>query len=398
MKSLFHFAVFITASALVTGVTNAAPEKVDPKPVSYYEDVLPIFQAKCHGCHQPAKAKGDYVMTSFEKLLSGGETEGAVIPGKPDASYLVEEITPDAEGEAEMPKKDKPLHATEIALIRRWISEGAVDDTPENAVQRYDADNPPSYTRPPVITSVDFSPDGKLLAISGFHEVILQKIGDDGKATPHGRLVGLSERVESVSFSPDGTRLAVTGSLPGRMGEVQIWNVEKLSLDISVPVTYDTVYGISWSPDGTKVAFGCTDNTVRAIDAKSGKQVLFMGGHNDWVLDSVFSTDGSHLISTGRDQTAKLTKVDEERFIDNITSITPGALKGGLAAVDRHPERDEILVGGSDGVPRSTVCSESLRAASGTMQTSFGSSRRCPGASGQWTTAPTASASLPHPA
>ena len=61
-----------------------------------------------------------------------------------------------------------------------------------------------------------------------------------------------------------------------------------------MPVTFDTVYGASWSPDGSKVAFGCADNTVRAIDVKTGKQVLFMGAHSDWVLDTVFSVDGSH--------------------------------------------------------------------------------------------------------
>ena len=44
---------------------------------------------------------------------------------------------------------------------------------------------------------------------------------------------------------------------------------------LSVRVTYETVFGVSWSPDGTKIAFGCTDNTVRAIDAKTGEQVLF---------------------------------------------------------------------------------------------------------------------------
>ena len=123
-------------------------------------------------------------------------------------------------------------------------------------------------------------------------------------------------------------------------------------LALSVPVTFDTVYGASWSPDGTKIAFGCADNTVRAIDAKTGEQVLFMGSHNDWVLDTVFSADGSHLISVGRDMAAKLTEVATQRFIDNITSITPGALKGGLTAVARHPKRDEIVMGGSDGEPK----------------------------------------------
>jgi WD40 repeat protein len=49
---------------------------------------------------------------------------------------------------------------------------------------------------------------------------------------------------------------------------------------------------------------------------------------------------------------AKLTEVATQRFIDNISSITPGALRGGLQAVSRHPLRDEFLVGGADGVPQ----------------------------------------------
>ena len=100
------------------------------------------------------------------------------------------------------------------------------------------------------------------------------------------------------------------------------------------------------------VAFGCTDNTVRAINAETGKQVLFMGSHNDWPIDTVFSTKGDYLVSVGRDMSAKLTKVDEQRFIDNITSITPKALKGGILSVTRHPMRDEILFGGADGIPK----------------------------------------------
>ncbi len=50
--------------------------------------------------------------------------------------------------------------------------------------------------------------------------------------------------------------------------------------------------------------------------------------------------------------TVKLTEVATERFIDNVTSITPGALRGGINSLARHPLRDEILVGGSDGAPK----------------------------------------------
>src|SRR5690606_7330488 len=53
-----------------------------------------------------------------------------------------------------------------------------------------------------------------------------------------------------------------------------------------------------------------------------------------------------------RDRSMKLVEVATQRFVDNITSITPGALKGGLDAVDRRPEKDELLIGGADGIPK----------------------------------------------
>ena len=321
---------------------------VVPARVSYDKQVRPIFQARCQGCHQPAKSGGAYVMTDFAHLRASGESHlPAVVPGQPDASHLVEQITPTA-GKAEMPKGQPPLAAVEVDLVRRWVAEGARDDSPAVAAVAYSHDHPPTYARPPVITALDFSPDGRLLAVGGFHEVLLWTADGSERVA---RLVGLAERIESVRFSPDGQRLAVAGGLPCRMGEVQIWDVATRRLDLSVPVTFDTVNGASWSPDGTRVAFGCDDNSVRAIDSRSGAPTLFMGSHTDWVLDTAF-VGNDHLVSVGRDMTTKLTEVPTQRFVDNVTSITPGALKGGIAAVAKHPLRDEILVGGADGIPK----------------------------------------------
>ena len=349
---------FLRSGALIPLVLLVQPalaqEKKDdklPDAISYYKDVRPIIQQHCQGCHQPAKAQGGYVMTSFDDLLKKTDNNvPGVVPGKPKESEIVKQITSLDGKKPEMPRGKEPLTERDVTIIRKWIEQGAKDDTPASAkLLAVDADHPPVYEQSPVINAVAFSKDGNFLAVAGYHEVLLHS-GDGTQLIA--RLIGVSERIQSLAFSPDGKWLAVTGGNPGRFGEIQIWNVEKRKLKLSVPITFDTVYGASWSPDSKKIAFGCADNSARAIDAETGKQVLFQGAHSDWVLDTVFSVKGTHLVSVGRDRAMKLTEVATERMEDNITSITPGALKGGLQAVDRHPTKDELLIGGADGTPK----------------------------------------------
>lgn len=322
-----------------------------PDKISYYKHVRPIFQQHCQGCHQPAKAQGGYVMTSFADLFKKTDHDQiGIVAGQPDKSALYQQIIPRGGKPAAMPRDKEPLSAADVATIKRWIELGAADDTPASArLPDVDADHPPVYALPPVINGVAYSPKGDLLAVTGYHETLLHKGDGSGLVA---RLVGLSERVQAIAFSPDGKWLAVTGGDPGRFGEIQVWNVATKKLKYSVPFTYDTIYGAAWSPDGKLISFGGADNSVRAIDAESGKQVLFQGGHSDWVLDTVFSVKGTHLVSVSRDMSMKLTEVATQRLEDNITSITPGALKGGLQAVDRHPTKDELVIGGADGKPK----------------------------------------------
>ena len=348
MSRFLHISVLLAAASRII----AAPAEDPNAPVSFYKHIRPIFQANCNGCHQPAKMKSGYLMTDFARLLEGGEDakeagKKAIAPGQPDASLLIEQITP-KDGAAEMPPKKAPLADKDIARIRKWIVEGAKNDTPENARQKIDAEHPPIYQRPPVIASLDFSPDGTLLAVAGFHEVLVWK--SDGSELV-ARLIGLGERVQAVRFSPDGKQLATAGGQPAEFGEIQIWDMEKRSLLLSHMHGGDTIYGANWSPDGKFISFGGPDKTVRSIEAASGKPILQNISHDDWVIDTTFTHKGENIVSVGRDMAAKLIEVSSQRFVDNITSITPGALRGGIHSVARHPERDEFAMGGSDGVP-----------------------------------------------
>src|SRR5687768_9983656 len=233
------FACSLALGMIVGGALVRAEEKApaDPNaPVSYFRQVLPILRQKnCTGCHQPAKKGGEYVMTEFTALLAGGETgEAAIVPSKPAESNLIKQITP-VNGKADMPKDGPPLTADQIALISRWIEQGAKDDTPMSNRPQYDAEHPPVYLAAPVLRSLEYSPDGTLIAVAGYHEVLLHKADGSGIAS---RLVGQSERIESAAFSADGKRLAVTGGSPGRFGEIQIWDIEKREMTLSLMVGY----------------------------------------------------------------------------------------------------------------------------------------------------------------
>lgn len=367
-------AVALTGIAAIAVATSsnaqeaAKPAPANPKPVSFWKEIRPILQAQCAGCHQPAKAGGKVVLTGHANLLEGDKHGDPIVaPGKPDESELLTVLKPRGEKPPKMPKGRTPLAEAQVGLIARWIGEGAIDDTPAAAAETFTMDHPPVYRQQPVVTSLSFAPNAPLLAVSGYHEVLLYELGNETAAAPApsaaptpasvdvrlaARLVGMSERIESAVFSPDGATLLVVGGSPARMGELQLWDVAQKKLTFSLPLGFDTLYGGSWSPDGKFVAFGGGDNSVRALDVGKGELVFFNAAGEDLVRDTAFSKDASHLVSVGRDRSLKLMEFATQQFVDNITSITPGALKGGLVAVDRQPGTDLLLVGGADGKPK----------------------------------------------
>ena len=343
---------FVAALGLCCFATTFADDTkttAPPSKVNYSQQIEPIFRQHCQGCHQPAKPEGGLIMTNPNIMLEkGGDSGLSIARGKADESHLIAEITP-RDGKAEMPKGAPPLSDADIDLIRRWINEGAsTEEWKESGVQ-YSIEQPPTYQSSPAITAVAYSPDGKWLAVSGFHEVVLI---DTSSYTLARRFIGRSERIEDIAFSSDGSKLAVAGGIPGVMGELQLWNTESGELLRSWNIGSDTLYGVAWSPDNKLLSIGCADKSVRAFETESGKQVVFSATHEDWALDTVFSVKGDHLLSVSRDRSMKLVHVETQRFVDNVTSITPGAQKGGLMTIDRHPTREEVACGGADSVPK----------------------------------------------
>src|SRR5262249_9658032 len=146
-----------------------------------------------------------------------------------------------------------------VSMIRDWIKAGAKDDSPSDDV----ASAPGGYHQPPVITALRFSPDGKTLAVSGNREVLLHHADGSGLVR---RLPGKADRILSIAFSADGNLMIAGGGTPARFGEIQFWEPREGKLLRVAQATSDTVFGASLSPDASKVAVGCADNTVRAFE------------------------------------------------------------------------------------------------------------------------------------
>src|SRR5437868_5440902 len=94
------------------------------EPVDYNRDIRPILADKCYACHGPdAKRRKADLRLDVEKAA---KDSGAVVPGKPAESKLIDRITA-KDPEERMPpaKTGKTLTPAEIDLLTRWVAEGA---------------------------------------------------------------------------------------------------------------------------------------------------------------------------------------------------------------------------------------------------------------------------------
>jgi WD40 repeat protein len=338
---MYRFAIILFACSISLFAAD--------KPVSYYNDLVPILKRSCTGCHHPGKLKGQLDLTTYNALKKGGKHGAAFTPRDAKGSSIIEQISGE---EPAMPEEGDPLTREEVALFERWIAEGAKDDTPANA-NTFKLAEPPTYTVPPVVSALAFSPDGKLLAISGYHEVLLRSA--DG-SNLLGRLLGESPRIESLAFSPDGKLLAVAGSAPARFGEIQVWDVATTAPNgpqKSWKIALDSVYGISWSPKSDRLAVGCADKTVRLMDVADGKELLKFDNHSDWVFGTIWTVDGKRLVTGSRDRAMKLIDAANGQFIDDINKLIEPVM-----CIARHPKEDVVAYGGELGVARTYKISD----------------------------------------
>lgn len=112
------------SGVIVTLLTTAACLFHDDT-IDFNTQVKPIINRKCITCHGGVRAKGGFSLLfeqeAFAKTESG---KPAIIPGDPDHSEMIRRLTLD-DPEERMPYKHEPLSKDEIAILRKWVAQGA---------------------------------------------------------------------------------------------------------------------------------------------------------------------------------------------------------------------------------------------------------------------------------
>jgi hypothetical protein len=123
---------FLVVSSLIVptpGIAAQEPKAPTPSSIDFNRDIRPLLTGRCFQCHGPddkvrkAGLRLDTRDGAVQELRSGNQ---AVVPGKPGESALLARITSD-DGSLLMPpaKVGKRLSDQEVALLRRWIEQGA---------------------------------------------------------------------------------------------------------------------------------------------------------------------------------------------------------------------------------------------------------------------------------
>ncbi len=120
----------ITLGVLFATLTFAPPSRGDDPieegaPVDFARDVQPILARACQKCHGAEKRRGGLRLDERESAFAGGDSgEPAIRAGKVDESPLLKRVST-GDAAKRMPLRGDPLSASEIALLSRWIAQGA---------------------------------------------------------------------------------------------------------------------------------------------------------------------------------------------------------------------------------------------------------------------------------
>src|SRR5580698_3960908 len=198
----------------------------------------------------------------------------------------------------------------------------------DNQVWLFSADRGDQLARTTIpsgrVTAIAYDPQGKWLAVAGGEagksgEVWLYRVDNETtlSSTAQMTFTAHKDAVYALAFSPNGKSLATAGY--DRL--IHLWDISPGQANTNIAIATpgmtlkdhsDTVYGLSFHPDGALLASAGADRAVKVWDIASGKRLYTLGDPTDWVYCVAWSPDKKHLAAGGVDKSIRVWAADKD--------------------------------------------------------------------------------------
>lgn len=242
---------------------------------------------------------------------------------------------------AALPASSKTLSSATFSPDGRYVVTGGVEGIVRVWDWRTGAKVAERVLDAPV-TSVEFDPSGRFVAIAGADTAQVWEWGVDRRL----RLFrGHRDWVLDAAFSRDGAHL-VTASMDKT---VRVWDTStaRLLRTITGPAGFVSA---AFSPDGEVIVTAGFDGTARTWDVATGEELRVLRGHAGRVNDAAFSPDGGRIVTGAADGTTGVW--------DAATGRTLGLLRlhADLVNAAQFSADGRILTASDDGTARIYDC------------------------------------------
>lgn len=361
-RPLLGLTALIAGAIAVPVFAEEAKPQEEPK-ITYVDHVLPIFRARCTSCHNSSDQRGGLALDSYTQMMQGGSSGDVIEPGDAGNSYLFSLVT--HASEPKMPLNGDKLPAAQLAIIEKWINQGALENASSKFVQKKkkgglgnvvasmerpdDVAIPQRYFGEPVyqprnanaVTALAASPWASLLAVSGHRQI---GVYDSKNLHLLGVLPFPEGRAQIAKFSRNGSLLLVGGGRGGESGRVVLYDVRTGERVAELGEEYDEVLGADVSSNHALVALGGPDRLVRLYSVKTGELISEKKKHTDWITAVEFSPDAV-LFATGDRANGLVVweSVSGEIFYD-LTGH-----KGAITDISWRPDSNVVASASEDG-------------------------------------------------